>query len=66
MKIFNKILAKMCGQEIVKIEDIKILESFRKTPVNKIKMRNKRNFYKKYGFLQESIIINKYGYLIDG
>lgn len=50
----------------MKIKDIKIPDSFKKTKPNGFKMKEKWQYYRQTGRLESEIVVNKDGYLIDG
>lgn len=52
--------------EVIKIEDIKIKEQFRKSGINKKKLRQKECFYIEFGYFEDRIILNENNYLLDG
>ena len=53
-------------KKIMKLCEIKIKDSFKKTEPQSWKMRFKWEYYRKTGELQSPIVVNKKGYLIDG
>lgn len=50
--------------EIVKINNIKIQDNFKKPKTQKLKQR--RQYYKEYKYFRSTIVLNKDNYLIDG
>ncbi len=67
MKRFvKKVLGKALGVEYMKLEDIKIPNSFSSHTPSVSKMIKKEEYFKKYGMLKESIIVDQTNYLIDG
>lgn len=56
----------MCKKRKIKVSEIKIYEKFRKKQPNDWKMKARWEYYRKTGELHSAIVINQYGYLIDG
>ena len=50
----------------MKVKDINIKDSFKKTQPNRQKMKEKWFFYRGTGRLESDIIVDKNGYLVDG
>lgn len=53
-------------KNIIKLNKIKIKESFKKTQPQGWKMRERWEYYRKTGELHSPIVINERGYLVDG
>ena len=67
MKRFvKKILGKALGVNYMKLKDIKIPQRFLRHKPSLSKMIEKEEYFKKYGMLKESIIVDQTDYLIDG
>ena len=60
----TKIMNRPREGEIVKLENIKIPYNF--TAPNEKKIKKRKKYYKKYGYFQRRIILNKNNLLIDG
>lgn len=61
---FSKIINRPSEGEIVKIDNIKILNFF--TKPNQEKFSNRRKYYLRHRYFRSMIVLNKNNYLIDG
>lgn len=50
----------------MKLSDIKIRDSFKRTLPNQSKLDDCRDYFKRHGCIDRELVLNKYGYLIDG
>lgn len=50
----------------MKLSDIKIRDSFKQTLPNQSKLDDCRDYFKRHGCIDRELVLNKFGYLIDG
>ncbi len=60
----SRILNRPHEGEIIKIKNIKIKKNF--SNPRSCKMKNRREYYKKYKYFRSTVVLNKKNYLIDG
>lgn len=65
-RFIKKVMGKALGVDYMKLKDIKIPNSFSSHMPSLSKMIEKEEYFKKYGMLKESIIVDQTNYLIDG
>ena len=69
-KYCKSLIKKMCEipkiRYCIKTDEIKVPESFEKTPPSKRKMKQRWKYYRETGELYVPIVINNDGLLIDG